>query len=53
MELPRKEREALRRFYFLKQPQAEICRALTLTDAEFRNIKIRARQMYEAVRRCG
>ena len=53
MELPSKEREALRRFYFLKQSQAEICRALKLTDAEFLNLKIRAREAYEGIRRRG
>src|SRR5581483_1985568 len=42
-QMPRLDREILRRFYFEDQSKEEICRELQLTPTQFRNIKSQAK----------
>jgi len=42
-QMPRLDREILRRFYFEDQTKEEICRELQLTPTQFRNIKSQAK----------
>src|SRR5579884_2092069 len=42
-QMPRLDREILRRFYFEDQSKEEICRELRLTPTQFRNIKSQAK----------
>ena len=43
-ELPETEREVIRRFYLLGQSPRQICRDLKLSNAQFLDIKKRARE---------
>jgi len=42
-EMPRLDREILRRFYFEDQTKEQICREMNLTPTQFRNIKSQAK----------
>ena len=42
-QMPRLDREILRRFYFEDQPKEQICREMNLTPTQFRNIKSQAK----------
>ena len=44
--LPAKDREILVRFYCQEQPMEQICREMDVTAAQFRAIKIRARDKF-------
>jgi DNA-directed RNA polymerase specialized sigma24 family protein len=50
-DLPRRERDALKRFYLLRQGQEQICSDLNLSRERFLEIKREARARYEAARR--
>jgi DNA-directed RNA polymerase specialized sigma24 family protein len=49
-DLPKNEREVLRRFYLLGHSPRQICRDLKLTEAEFAAIKRRAREKFDRAR---
>lgn len=44
--IPKRDREVLIRFYFKEESPLEICRALKLTETQFRLIKSRAKQRF-------
>ena len=51
--LPKRDREVLKRFYMEDESPEQICRAMSLTDTQFRLIKSRAKQRFgELGRRC-
>jgi DNA-directed RNA polymerase specialized sigma24 family protein len=50
-DLPESERELLRRFYLLGHSSRQICRDLKLSNAQFLEIKRRAREKYDAARK--
>lgn len=49
-DLPKNEREVLRRFYSLGLSPRQICRDLKLTEAEFAAIKRQAREKFNRAR---
>jgi len=49
--LPKRERQALVRFYVHGEPADVVCRRAGLTEAQFRRIKSRAKQRFLALAR--